>query len=383
MDTKTITSISFNQDKTCIAVGFRGGFTIFNVDPFAEMFHRTFTEDEIYHVEMLYRSNILGIITKGSDLSKPNTRLMIWDDHANRTIKDFNFKHSILAVRLSREMVVAVVESAIYLYDFRNFGLLQTIDTFENKLGLISMAPTTSKRILACLGTVPGQIRVLGGPSIAPSDRSPPTNKSMGSTLIQAHTSSVASFALNDEGSLIGTCSLKGTLVRVFNVESSQILHELRRGADQVLVYSIAFRKDSCYLACSSDKGTAHVYNLQSSKSGGENLSEHEATPTSQFDTSSVTLSAAVTSAASTGIAGLTSMVAGVKEVLPKFITAKRSFAQFRIPDWVGGRNVVGFTSDDSSIAVGLADGRFFRASYGGGGECAIIQTKRFTVEEN
>jgi hypothetical protein len=42
----------------------------------------------------------------------------------------------------------------------------------------------------------------------------------------------------------------------------SPLAQELRRGADQARIYSLAFSKDCAWLAVSSDKGTVHVFAL-------------------------------------------------------------------------------------------------------------------------
>ena len=49
-------------------------------------------------------------------------------------------------------------------------------------------------------------------------------------------------------------------LVRVYDTASATLLREFRRGADRATIYSIAFSATNEFLACSSDKGTVHVW---------------------------------------------------------------------------------------------------------------------------
>jgi len=84
------------------------------------------------------------------------------------------------------------------------------------------------------------------------------------STVVAAHESDLARLALSGDGSLLATASDKGTLIRVFDSHSGAQLREFRRGVDRALVYSIVFCPETKYLACSSDKGTVHVFNLKS-----------------------------------------------------------------------------------------------------------------------
>ena len=55
----------------------------------------------------------------------------------------------------------------------------------------------------------------------------------------------------------------QGTLIRVFDTQNSQLLQELRRGADRAEIYSLSFNNSSRYVCVSSDKGTLHIFQLQ------------------------------------------------------------------------------------------------------------------------
>jgi WD repeat-containing protein 45 len=72
--------------------------------------------------------------------------------------------------------------------------------------------------------------------------------------------------ALNFSGSLLATASDKGTLIRLFSTEDGTPLQEVRRGSDKAEIYSISFDKNSQWIACSSDKGTIHIFNVSKDK---------------------------------------------------------------------------------------------------------------------
>jgi autophagy-related protein 18 len=67
---------------------------------------------------------------------------------------------------------------------------------------------------------------------------------------------------LSQDGSLLASASVKGTLIRIFDTEEQKIKAELRRGSKNACLRSLCFTKDNMFLACYSDTGTIHVFNL-------------------------------------------------------------------------------------------------------------------------
>jgi len=64
------------------------------------------------------------------------------------------------------------------------------------------------------------------------------------------------------DGKLFATASSKGTLIRVFETETGKKIKELRRGADKAIINCLVFDVTKNLLACTSDKGTVHVFNM-------------------------------------------------------------------------------------------------------------------------
>ena len=217
--------VGFNQDHGCFACGTDSGFIIFNSDPFKETFRRDFSNGGIGYVEMLFRCNILALVGGGKNPRYPPNKVMIWDDHQNRCIGELSFRSEVKAVKLKRDRIVVVLEQKIYVYNFADLKLIDHIETIVNPFGLCSLSPNATSTVLVCPGMQKGHVRV-------------ELYDLKKTTFIIAHETSLACFEVNSEGTLLATASEKGTLVRIFNTNSGDLLQELRRGADKAEIYS-------------------------------------------------------------------------------------------------------------------------------------------------
>ena len=137
---------------------------------------------------------------------------------------------------------------------------------------------------------------------------------------------------------------------------------ELRRGADNAEIYSIAFNKSSTLIACSSDKGTLHIYNLTHAFKGNrvEQVKE-EAKKSSEGDIyKEVKESNEVKDIKDTKevkeakeakeIKNPTSFLSFMKSIVPYF-EGELSFAIFKIPN---NYSVISFGPDDKNIIISI-----------------------------
>ena len=66
---------------------------------------------------------------------------------------------------------------------------------------------------------------------------------------------------------------MQGTLIRIFNPKTGEKLGEMRRGSTPTHICDLSFDLQSKYLACSSDKGTIHLFKVGHYLDGGANAS--------------------------------------------------------------------------------------------------------------
>lgn len=362
-DQTKLLSLSWNQDYGCFAAGTSHGFRIYNSQPFKDTFRRDLNAGGFKIVEMLFRSNILALVGAVANSQYPPNKLIIWDDHQSRCIGEFTFRSEVRAVKLRRDQIVVVLEHKIYVYGFIDLKLLHQIETLANPGGLCCLSHHSNTSVLACPGLYRGQVRVehFGLNMIK---------------LINAHDSHIACITITSDGLLLATASTRGTLIRIFNTMDGTRLQEVRRGVDRADIYSIAFSPAVQWLAVSSDKGTVHIFSLRV-RVVGEGSPSHSSPAQSRevfYQNSSASLDGLISPTSS---ANPTSSLSFMRDVLPKYFSSERSFAQFHLPE--DTQFIAAFGSQNSVVIVGM-DGSFYRFRFDpvDGGEMLQQEYVRF-----
>lgn len=370
----------FNQDSGCFACGLKNGFVIYNVDPFREVFRRIFPNGGIGIVEMLFRCNLLAIVGGGRNPRYPVNKVMIWDDYQNKCIGALKFRTEVKAVRLRRDRVVVVLEAKVFVYRFKDLKLVDQIATVANPKGLVALCSEVNNNILAVPGLAKGSIRI----ELYDISKT---------TLIKSHDTDLACFTMNSDGSKLASASEKGTLIRIWNCHTGEPIRELRRGMDRAEIYCICFNSFSTFVACSSDKGTVHIYSLTNTapQMGGDgkgkevsyahsSISRKDSEPSisgsSIKDGEEMQGDGAGASNKQMGGIGI-NFLKGIlpTKMVPRYFDSEWSFAQVR---GIDERSICAFSRDSKKIIVLCADGRFIVSSFEEGGDCPRISTARF-----
>lgn len=210
-------------------------------------------------VELLHRSNLIGLVAGGARQKYAENTLLVWDDSLKKFVLELTFSSPVLAIRMRKDRIFAVERTRVHVFSFPNdVKKLLSIDTRDNPKGLIavSMYASSERQLLALPGHKTGTVQITDLINCHNSRSSAPIT-------ISAHQSSIACMTLNHQATMIATASEKGTLIRVFDTLKKQQLIELRRGADPATLYCINFSPDSDFLCASSDKGTIHIFALK------------------------------------------------------------------------------------------------------------------------
>lgn len=240
-------------------------------------------------------------------------------------------------------------------------------------------------------GKTLGQIHVIEIP-LGPLLINPVTNKiqTPALSIISAHSSNIAAITISDDGSLIATASIKGTLVRVFNSLTGKKSYELRRGMDQAEIYSLHFNKKNTRIVAASDKGTIHVFNLCASNESKKDPEPEDVIISVQQHSQGRTIEKAASGkiahhektpaiSKQEPSANRQSSLAFISPFLPKYFSSEWSFAYAKLP--VETRCICAFAEIDildtpslstkETVAVVGNDGSFYSLVFDGlkGGE--------------
>ena len=157
-------SVRFNQDMSSFITSFQDGLRIFNIDPIREQAH--YTEEavgSVAHAEMLYRSNLVALVSGGKRPKFAENTVMIFDDASGKMVLEFTFPDPVLAVRLKRDKLMAVCRNQIHVFSFpNNCKKLFSVDTRDNPHGLCEVSPlrTGDREVMVFPGYKTGSVQV-------------------------------------------------------------------------------------------------------------------------------------------------------------------------------------------------------------------------------
>ena len=369
----SILYINFNQDGTCMAIGTENGFKIINVNPFLDLYYKDL-KGGIGIIEMLNKSNIIGLVGGGKKPKYPLNHLILYDVENDKEISKIKVKKEILNIKLRENKIYIVNIDKIFVFDFISLNLIDILET-KNIRGLISIC--YKEDIVAY-----PDINHEGTVKIKYNDKCKEYT-------LKAHKTPLNCIQLNQDGTMISTCSLKGKLIRVYNISNSQLIREVRRGAESANVNCISFDISQKYLLVASDRKTIHLFFLMNN-----NINNNE----NQInDNTNITLgNSVVEEVSSTSISmnnsedlkkknhqnefdNKKSIFGGMSNFLnvgKRYFNSEWSFSKFKI----NSLKSIAIFGPDNSIFVSTYDGKYYQASFDPsiGGECIKIQEEKF-----
>ncbi|BHF81765.1 WD repeat domain phosphoinositide-interacting protein 2 [Sparganum proliferum] len=242
--------VDFNQDFTSLCVGTRSGYSLLSTvgDQVTETF--SLNVDPMCMVGRLFTSSLVTLVSLNN-----MRKLLVFHYRRKTLICEYQYSHTIVAVKMNRQRLVVCVEDDIFIHNIRDMEMLHKVEeTPPNRSGVIALSSNPAKCYLA----YPGSHRV---GTVFIFDALNFTNV----TSIAAHDGLLAALAFNSAATMLATASERGTVVRVFSIPQGDRLMEFRRGlARCAQICCLSFSLDNHFLVAASNTETVHVFKLDS-----------------------------------------------------------------------------------------------------------------------
>lgn len=189
----------------------------------------------------------------------PN-KLIFYDSLDRLVISIIEFNQSITSIDTSDKFIAICLESSVYLYSTSNSYNTTLLHKHSTHSDPISQINTYNQHTLfISSGSKLGHLHVIH----LQTDNIKSTN------LFQPHKSKVSAISISSDNQLFATCSIKGTIIRIYNSNSLQLTHQLRRGSDTAVITSssLSFSLNKSHFALISDKSSIHLWNLSNTSS--------------------------------------------------------------------------------------------------------------------
>ncbi|KAF2721107.1 WD40 repeat-like protein [Polychaeton citri CBS 116435] len=307
--TPSVLAVSFSDNGKRFIAGTSSGLRVYRTDnclttyqPRLSLDVNGYADDRGVGVVAILDDRYLAFVGGGrlphGGTKAPNA-VCFWDAVLGRQTARLDFREPVLGLELGRrEMVVILKERSIILQyqsvrlqesstpaatqisdsfssettDTPNIQGQRYGDAVSTRFDKTARAPNAIRAVVQtssndfALGCLSNTLLALPAQTLGQVQLLPLSGGSK--RVLKAHTSSLRAICLSEDGSLLATASEQGTLLRVFETNRGDQVAEFRRGVDKAIIFSLAISHSNRWLACTSDKGTLHLFDLAPSPPG-------------------------------------------------------------------------------------------------------------------
>ena len=242
--------LSLNQDQTCLVVGTETGFRLYDTIPLKLRYQRVLNGG-IGIIEMMYKTNIFGLVGGGKNPKYTPNKVILWDDYQTKVLNEFKLTSSVKNLKLKKDKIIIVCEQRIYVYNTEKYKLIETIETHKNEVGCIGLNTDPDSTVMGYPISPEGFIKVKFYENSQELD-------------INSHDALINCISINSDGSLVATASNKGHIVRIFCITNGQFIEEFRRGKEKATINNISFDEYSNWMGVCSERGNVHIFSMGS-----------------------------------------------------------------------------------------------------------------------
>ena len=318
--------LSFNQDSSLFCIGTNKGFRVFTSNPFKCVGKRDISGG-IGIVEILNNTNIFALVGTEENLKFGPNKVILWNELKQKVENQLIVSNNVKNIKIKRTKIFIIEENNILVFTLGNYEKIDSLKTFTNKIGIFGISLDPKINMISYPSPDAGKIITKDY-----------DNKIEGDFIvseINAHKNEIIALVMNYDGSLIASASERGTIIKIFKSKDGSLLQELRRGTEPAEIYSLAFDFKSRFIACSSNKGTVHIFNINNDEIDEKNKNQKS-------------------------IFGNVVKYLGFKN---EYLSSEWSFAQYRLT--CKEKNIISFNHEkDDIIIVITLNGKYYQGIF-------------------
>jgi hypothetical protein len=174
--------------------------------------------------------------------------ICVMDHTRDQVLYDASFPQSVLAIRVSPQMVFLAFYDHVEIVNFQKGACVDRLSASPNVYAPLDMS--ADFRCLAMQGPDAASISFVQIHVVGRSDR-----KGGGDL--------VAIIRFNRTGEFVAVGCVDGKVVRVFETESGRCIGQFKRGNIAAGIHALDFSPDTTFLAVLSQSGTIHFFDLR------------------------------------------------------------------------------------------------------------------------
>ena len=298
--TPAVLNLSFSNTRSRFIAGLSDGLRVFRTDSCLTTYHPgspPLPNDGGLAIAEALDDRYIAFVSGGRSSLGKGSIVVFWDCVLESEISRLDFYEPILGLRLNTRWLVVILRDRSVVFEYQQLkpqhapAVSPTDDsddgrtevgedlTFKGPNKVKSLHPTSptpyavaslQNELLVIPAQTPGQVQLV--PLSGGSKR-----------VLKAHNTALRCLALSPSatftnGGLLATTSEQGTLVRVFDIKTLDQIAEFRRGVEKAVIFDLAFSDGGRWLACTSDKGTIHIFDLRPQSPGSAIESSNTAT---------------------------------------------------------------------------------------------------------
>ena len=200
IDENSILYVSFNQDASCFAIGTQTGYAIYITNTLKKKISQDL-KGGIGIIEILNKTNIIGLVGGGKNPKYPLNKLIIYDIHQLEVISELKFISNVKNVKFKNDKIFAACEKKIYLFHIKHFEIFENYETADNPKGIMSIA-LEDNIIAFTKKETEGSILIKNY-----------ENKK--EITIECSKEKINFISLNRDGTILATTNIKGTIIKI------------------------------------------------------------------------------------------------------------------------------------------------------------------------